>query len=570
MADQVTRLVLLEAKTKGVKEATKEFEELSDAEKQVILDNEELVEEQEEAAKAFDETAGSVKIFGVNLKAAFKGAVQTIRNVVTGFKTLKGAIAATGIGLILIAFASLAALLKTNQGAINFLSDAMKVLGAVVNELVTRFGKLASALIKVIKLDFSGAVDDVKDAFTGLGESISNAVGETLRLEKAQRALEDQQRITLLLNAQEQRDIKELVLLSRDRDLSAQQRQKAILEAQVLQENINARNIADAEEEQRILKDNIALATQSRGIKDTEKDELIAAQIEVLRAQELAADGLRDLVNRQFELDQAVNAERAEAAELERLRNFESIEFGKERNKLIAEEIKGLEKLNLKRREVTTNAQEGAEAEIAITKEKNEVIAQNTADLFGGLAALAGQNSVFGKAAAVAQATINTFQGASKAIADGGVAGVIAAVAVIAAGLANVRRILEVPLPQVQVIESSFGEGGILNGRSHRHGGIRAGGVEFEGGEAIINKRSTAMFRDVLSNINFAGGGKKFQTGGITPRVFNIPRIDTEFQAQQFEQLQRAVREQQVVAIVEDITNLQTQIDVREDRANLG
>jgi TP901 family phage tail tape measure protein len=39
--------------------------------------------------------------------------------------------------------------------------------------------------------------------------------------------------------------------------------------------------------------------------------------------------------------------------------------------------------------------------------------------------------------------------------------------------------------------------------------------VELEGGEAVINKRSTAMFRNQLSAMNSAGGGVKFADGGL-------------------------------------------------------
>ena len=49
--------------------------------------------------------------------------------------------------------------------------------------------------------------------------------------------------------------------------------------------------------------------------------------------------------------------------------------------------------------------------------------------------------------------------------------------------------------------------GGILNGKSHAQGGIvLSNGVEAEGGEAIINKRSTAAFAPLLSEINSFNG----------------------------------------------------------------
>lgn len=50
-------------------------------------------------------------------------------------------------------------------------------------------------------------------------------------------------------------------------------------------------------------------------------------------------------------------------------------------------------------------------------------------------------------------------------------------------------------------------KGGILVGRSHAQGGIMlSNGVEAEGGEAIINKRSTAAFAPLLSEINSFNG----------------------------------------------------------------
>tara|TARA_R100000458_G_C8278229_1_gene254139 strand:+ start:5498 stop:8485 length:2988 start_codon:yes stop_codon:yes gene_type:complete len=59
-----------------------------------------------------------------------------------------------------------------------------------------------------------------------------------------------------------------------------------------------------------------------------------------------------------------------------------------------------------------------------------------------------------------------------------------------------------------------FAKGGMVYGKSHANGGERfaVGGrvVELEGGEAVINKRSTAMFGGALSAMNVAGGGTSF------------------------------------------------------------
>jgi len=62
------------------------------------------------------------------------------------------------------------------------------------------------------------------------------------------------------------------------------------------------------------------------------------------------------------------------------------------------------------------------------------------------------------------------------------------------------------------VKREKFKRGGLLQGDSHANGGIPftvngQNGFEAEGGETLINKRSSAMFRNELSAINQAGGG---------------------------------------------------------------
>jgi hypothetical protein len=103
-----------------------------------------------------------------------------------------------------------------------------------------------------------------------------------------------------------------------------------------------------------------------------------------------------------------------------------------------------------------------------------------------------------------------------------------AVAATIATTAAQVATIAAQPIAARGGVEGeTFGRGGMVYGRSHANGGEKfaVGGrvVELEGGEAVINKRSTAMFRDQLSAINVAGGGKKFQTGGIVSPPMGAP-----------------------------------------------
>lgn len=161
-----------------------------------------------------------------------------------------------------------------------------------------------------------------------------------------------------------------------------------------------------------------------------------------------------------------------------------------------------------------------AARERAINEALSDQKLQDSKELFGGIRELLGENTAAGKAAGIAQATINTYQGVTEVwktpstlpepfatISKAANTGIV-----LGSGLSAVSKITSTP--------TKFSEGDILSGKSHAMGGIPftiAGqaGFEAEGGEAIINKKSTALYRPLLSAINVAGGGKKFANGGI-------------------------------------------------------
>ena len=120
------------------------------------------------------------------------------------------------------------------------------------------------------------------------------------------------------------------------------------------------------------------------------------------------------------------------------------------------------------------------------------------------------------------------------------------------------------------VIEE-FANGGMVHGKSHAQGGEKfaVGGrvVELEGGEAVINKRSTAMFRNQLSAMNAVGGGVKFADGGM----LNMPQFSQQqFNALGQSQMMGAVASGSKVVVVEsDITESQNSVSVIQSDARL-
>jgi len=159
----------------------------------------------------------------------------------------------------------------------------------------------------------------------------------------------------------------------------------------------------------------------------------------------------------------------------------------------------------------------------------------------------------------IAQALINGALAVTQVLAQTGVAAGIAIPPIIAATAG-----------QVAVIASQkFADGGMVHGKSHANGGEKfaVGGrvVELEGGEAVINKRSTSMFRSQLSAINAAGGGVKFADGGL----LNMPSFATnQFNAVGMNGLAGAVSQGGRVYVLEsDITNTQNNVSLIQSQA---
>lgn len=164
-------------------------------------------------------------------------------------------------------------------------------------------------------------------------------------------------------------------------------------------------------------------------------------------------------------------------------------------------------------------------AQIREKREKELVNAklQMTADIAGQISNIMGEESAAGKVFALAQATINTYLGASKAIAQGGIWGVAQAAIVIAAGLKQVASIAKVKedVPKTNTNVRKYAKGGQIYGPSHAQGGVTFSGsngqrFEAEGGENvyILNRRASNAI-NALSALNMEYGGRSFGNSSV-------------------------------------------------------
>jgi len=121
-----------------------------------------------------------------------------------------------------------------------------------------------------------------------------------------------------------------------------------------------------------------------------------------------------------------------------------------------------------------------------------------------------------------------------------------------------------------------FASGGMVKGPSHKNGGVKfaSGGrvVELEGGEAVINKRSTKMFKPMLSKMNSHNGyGKKFAEGGLTPGMRStMDSAKDNWTANDIAGLiSGSINNQQVFVTESDISSSQSTVDIIEGNASI-
>ena len=146
-------------------------------------------------------------------------------------------------------------------------------------------------------------------------------------------------------------------------------------------------------------------------------------------------------------------------------------------------------------------------------------MAQGIANVMNALSDLAGKETVAGKSLAVAASLINTYAAIAaqlKAAAGSpgaAVPGWAIAQAIVTglAGFKAVRDIIAVQVPETDVPEVRIRKamGGVLQGPTHAMGGISTPFGELEGGEMIVNRASTMMYRPQLETINALGGGAR-------------------------------------------------------------
>ena len=399
---------IIEAEVKSnIGEVAKETEQLADAAK--------------DAQGGFKKVGGAIKGMGTALKAA-------------------------GIGLVVALFAKLMDVFRQNQSVVDFFNVAMESLSIAFNDLF----KFLSNNIGTITGYFKSIFEDPKQSIIDFGTSIKENLIERFEslmdtfghLGKALKHLFDGEYQDAWQSVKDAG--KESVDIITGVDGSVDKITETVTKATKVIKDYAKSTIDTATTMVELRKQSELAAVQVQGL--IEEYDRQAEKLRQVRDDETKTFEERIAANE--ELGRVLKEQEEEMLKLIDIRIREAeLDFAK--NDSLENQIKLQEALNEKKAveaQITGFQSEQLTNQVSLQKEQTQFALENAdaqiqaySDLAGALSSLAGDN----KALAVAQATIDTFAGANKAFAQGGVAGFVTGAAIIASGLANVRKILD-------------------------------------------------------------------------------------------------------------------------------
>ena len=462
-----------------------------------VVDN--LNQKVKESGDTAEKSQGKFGELG-NKLAGIKGpvgqAVQGVQGLGTAFKALMANPIIAVITALVAALTGLYKAFTSTKAGAEFVEQVMDGLSAALDVLRDRVLQLGGGIAKLFSGDIKGGLSDLKSAFTGIGDEIEREATAAANLRKELQLVADAERELNKNRALQNRLIADAKLRINDENLSYQDRLKALEEVRkaeiklskdeealakrkydaIVAQNAlsdSSKEALDAEAAAFITLQNAQVASlakqkelfdQEKSLRDRQKAEQKAAQAEAAQRQKERAEASQ----KEFDDWLALEIKKAETAEA----NAKFVKDREEKAKAKAEkdfqewlkietEKAEIAQANAKfvadreekaRQEKAKADKKASDAAIALKKAEFDAemeLLQSISGAFKNLANIAGEQTAAGKALAIASTIIDTYMGATKALAAGAgtPVGYINAAAIVATGLANLRTITAVQVP---------------------------------------------------------------------------------------------------------------------------
>ena len=162
---------------------------------------------------------------GVNKK--MNDVIKTTTGWTRIWKLLQVAMVSTGIGALVVALGSLVSYFTKTQKGVELANKLMASLGATVNVLIDRAGKLGSALVNLFSGNFTKAGEDAKAVFTGIGDEIAEETKRAWELADVLNEIDKREVMLSMSRAANRAEIENLKKAADDTTLSTEERIKA-------------------------------------------------------------------------------------------------------------------------------------------------------------------------------------------------------------------------------------------------------------------------------------------------------------------------------------------------------
>ena len=182
-----------------------------------------------------------------DFSSAWKMASQGGTMFVGVLKLVRAALLATGIGAIIAALASLAAMFTRTQKGVELFGKAWASVTAGFDVLLDRVAVLGDALVQVFQGDFKGAADTARKAVAGIGDELVEETKLAWKLKDALNQLEKQEVMLTMRRAASKAEIEQLKKESEDTTKSLGERMKAAQKAYELEQKDLAQQTEIAE-----------------------------------------------------------------------------------------------------------------------------------------------------------------------------------------------------------------------------------------------------------------------------------------------------------------------------------
>jgi len=449
---------------------------------QLTKEQKKNTDELKENEKAVKDGIGNFRVFGVSLNDVQKSLGKVIPTIKLMFGTIKAGILSTGIGALLIAFGSLATYFTSTKRGADQLKVAFTAIGATIDVLKDRLSKVGEAISLVFSNKWSEAGDLLKESVTGIVAEVKEEIKVMTALEKRTQALRDAEMAFAVQKAKTRQEIEKARLVAEDETKSAEERLKNLKKALELEEQTTNRELELAREKVAIQEEQMEV---SENLVEDEK-KLTDLRVELISKETASVKMRRRVVTEVNALEREIAAEKKQRAkeredalkkeqeelkklmdlQLQQLMAFEDqktkmqnqislLEITNEQEKqdkilAIQQQAENTAINNLKisdadkfelRKQLNAKYDILRKQNVENDKKANKENTMNTLSAVSGLSSALGGLAGENKALSAGSAIIDTYVGANKALAQGGALGFISAAAVIATGLANVKKI---------------------------------------------------------------------------------------------------------------------------------